>query len=99
MLFYNSDKKKWLLSFNSASYSSNHLKDKCGDVFLPLCDTHLRDEEQSRCSAGDGFDVFFIVAAVVANQQIVEDAHNAHQEQEEEDSFSKQVAGSAAEEI
>lgn len=27
-------------SFNSVSYSSHVLKDKCGEVLLPLCDTH-----------------------------------------------------------
>lgn len=57
--------------------------------------TGLRNEEKSRCSAGDGFYIFFIVAAKVARQQVVEDAHNAHQEQEADDAFSKQVAWSA----
>lgn len=57
--------------------------------------TGLGDEQKSRCSAGDGFYVFFIVAAIVVRQQVVERAHNAHQEQEEEDTFSKQVARGA----
>lgn len=57
--------------------------------------TALRNEEKSRCSAGDGFHVFLIVAAVEAHQQVVEDSHNAHQEQEAEDAFSKQVAWGA----
>lgn len=61
--------------------------------------TSLREEEKSRCSAGDGFYVFLIVAAIVARQQVVEDAHNTHQEQEEEDAFSKQVAGGATNEF
>lgn len=59
----------------------------------------LRDEEESRCSAGDGFHVVFVVAAVVGDQQVVEDAHEAHEEQEAEDALSKQVAGSAANQI
>lgn len=55
----------------------------------------LGDEEESRRSIGDGLHVFLIVAAVVARQQVVEDPHDAHQEQEEEDALSKQVARSA----
>lgn len=58
--------------------------------------TGLRDEEKSRCSVGDGFYIFLIVAAIVARQQVVEDAHSAHEGQEEEDTFSKQVARGAA---
>lgn len=58
--------------------------------------TGLREEEKSRGSAGDGFYVTFIVAAIVAHQQVVEDAHNAHQEQKEQDAFSKHVAFGAA---
>lgn len=57
--------------------------------------TELRDEEKSRCSIGDDFCVFFIIASKVTNQQVVEDAHKAHQEQEAEDALSKQVAWSA----
>ena len=57
--------------------------------------TELRDEEKSRCSVGEEIYVFFIVAAKVTRQQVVEDAHNAHQEQEAEDTFSKQVTWSA----
>lgn len=57
--------------------------------------TGLRDEEKSGCSVGDGFNIFFVVAAIVARQQVVEDTHNTHQEKEGEDSFSKQVAGDA----
>lgn len=61
--------------------------------------TGLRDEEESRWSAGDRLHVFLIVAAIVTRQQEVEDAHDAHQEQEEDDAFSKQVAGGAGREI
>lgn len=56
-----------------------------------VAQTDLRDEEKSRCSTRDGFHVVFVLVAVVTNQQIVEDAHHARQEQEEEDSFSKHV--------
>lgn len=49
----------------------------------------LGDEEQSRRGAGDGFHVLLVVAAEVTQQQIVEDAHNAHQQQEAEDPLSK----------
>lgn len=56
-----------------------------------VAQTDLRDEEKSRCSTRDGFHVVFVLVAVVTNQQIVENAHHAHQEQEEEDSFSKHV--------
>lgn len=58
--------------------------------------TALRDEEESGRGSGDGFHVFLIVAAVVVHQQVVEDAHNAHGEQEEEDTLSKHVAWGAA---
>lgn len=63
-----------------------------------LCGTHgeLREEQESGCSAGDGLYVFFVVAAVVARQHEVEDAHDAHQEQEADDAFSEQVAWRAA---
>lgn len=57
--------------------------------------TVLRQEEKSRCSVSDGFNVFLIVAAIVAHQQVVKDAHGAHQRQEEEDTFSEQVAWGA----
>lgn len=59
----------------------------------------LGNEEQSRCGAGDGFHVLLVVAAEVTQQQIVEDAHNAHQQQEAEDPFPKQIARGAAKEI
>lgn len=49
----------------------------------------LGNEEQSRRGAGDGFHVLLVVVAQVAQEQIVEDAHNAHQQQEADDSFSK----------
>lgn len=55
----------------------------------------LRDEQQSRCGAGDGFHVFFVVAAIEAHQQVVEDAHDAHEDQEEDDALSKHVARGA----
>ncbi len=55
----------------------------------------LRDEEESGCGASDGFYVFLVVAAEVTCQQVVEDAHDAHQEEEEDDSFSKQEAWGA----
>lgn len=58
-----------------------------------------RDEEESGCGAGDGFHVVFVVVSVVSDQQVVEDAHNAHEEQEEEDALPKQVARSAANKI
>lgn len=58
--------------------------------------TGLREEEKSRCGAGNGFYVFLIVTAIVARQQVVEDAHSAHEGQEEEDTLSKQVARGAA---
>lgn len=74
------------------------LKDKCGGS-VAVTQTGLREEEESRCSAGDGLHVFFIIAAIVTRQQVVEDAHDAHQEQEGDDAFSKQVAGGAAKEI
>lgn len=35
----------------------------------------------------------------MAQQQVVEDSHNAHQEQEEEDSFSEQVARGARKDV
>lgn len=59
----------------------------------------LRDEEESGCGAGDGFHVVFVVTTIVADQQVVEDAHDAHEEQETEDALPKQVAGSAANKI
>lgn len=54
--------------------------------------TELREEQESRCSIGDGFYVFFVVAAIVASHQVVKDAHDAHQKQEAHYAFSKQVA-------
>lgn len=59
----------------------------------------LRNEEQSRRSAGDGFHVLLVVAAEVTKQQVVEDAHNTHQQQETEDPFSKQITRGAPKEI
>lgn len=56
----------------------------------------LRDEEKSRRGAGDGLHVLLIVAAEVAPQQVVKDAHDAHEGQEEDDAFPKQVAWGAA---
>lgn len=98
MLFYNSNQKKRrvLVQLHTLINWQTNVGKRCC-----RCVTHtgLRDEEKSRWSAGDGFHVFFIVVAVVAYQQIVEDAHNAHQEQEEDDSFSKEVAGGATKEI
>lgn len=58
-----------------------------------------RDEQESRCGAGDGFHVVFVVIAIVSDQQVVEDAHDAHEEQEAEDALPKQVARSAANRI
>lgn len=58
-----------------------------------------RDEEESGCGAGDGFHVVFVVISVVSDQQVVEDAHDAHEEQEGENALPKQVAGSAANKI
>lgn len=55
----------------------------------------LWEEQESRCSICDGFYVFLVVAAIIAPQQVVEDTHNAHQGQEEDDAFSKQVSRSA----
>lgn len=49
----------------------------------------LGNEEQSRRGAGDGFHVLLVVAAEVTQQQVVEDAHDAHQQQEAEDPFAK----------
>lgn len=66
-------------------------------MLLPLLTFSLRDEEKSRRSVGDGLHVFLIVAAVVAHQQEVGDSHDAHQEQEGDDTFSKQVARRATE--
>lgn len=49
----------------------------------------LRNEEQSRRGASDGFHVLLVVVAQITQQQIVEDAHDAHQQQEAEDPFPK----------
>lgn len=69
------------------------------------CDTHrqytysaLRDEKESGCGPGDGFNILLVVTAIVTPQQEVEDAHDAHQEQEGDDTFAKQVAGGAEKE-
>lgn len=55
-----------------------------------------RNEEESGCGAGDGFHILLVVIAVVSDQQVVEDAHDTHEEQEAEDALPKQVARSAA---
>lgn len=55
-----------------------------------------RDEEEGGCGAGDGFHIVFVVIAVVSDQQVVEDAHDTHEEQEAEDALPKQVSRSAA---
>lgn len=75
------------------------MKDQCGDlwfVIIVFTGPDLRDKEKSGRCAGDGFHVVFVVVAVVANQQVVEDPHDAHEGQEEEDALPKQVARSAA---
>lgn len=57
--------------------------------------TGLGNEEQSWRGAGDGFHVLLVVAAEVTQQQVVEDAHNTHQQQEAEDALPKQIARGA----
>lgn len=86
--------------FTKLKYNKNAVvKDECMFVLLLLSEAHagLREEEESRRSVGDGFHVVLIVTAKEARQQVVEDAHSAHEGQEEEDAFSKQVAWGAAE--
>lgn len=49
----------------------------------------LGNEEQSRRGASDGFHLLLVVVAQITQQQVVEDAHDAHQQQEAEDPFPK----------
>lgn len=52
----------------------------------------LRDEQQGRGGAGEHLHLLLVAAAHKADQQVVEDAHDAHQDQEEDDSLSKEEA-------
>lgn len=60
-----------------------------------MANSELGDEEKSRGGLGDGFYVVLIVAAVETHQQVVKDAHDAHQEEEADDALSKQVTRGA----
>lgn len=62
---------------------------------LQVPDAALWEEEKRRCSVGDSLHRLFVVAAEKACQQVVEDTDQAHQQQEEQDTLSKQVAWSA----
>lgn len=64
-----------------------------------LAPAGLGNEEQSGRGAGEGFHVLLVVAAQVTQQQVVEDAHHTHQQQESQDAFSKQITRGAAKEV
>lgn len=49
-------------------------------------------EEQCRCSLCDSLDVVLVVPGQVVTQQVADDPHDGHEEQEGEDALAKQEA-------